>query len=80
MDYMGFDLNKMTLIGLTLAIGIIIDDAIVVIENIYKKMEAGMSKFEAAVRGNQRDGLYHFGNFCDAFGCVYSLSHSCLVL
>ena len=37
MDYMGFDLNKMTLIGLTLAIGIIIDDAIVVIENIYKK-------------------------------------------
>ena len=53
MDYMGFDLNKMTLIGLTLAIGIIIDDAIVVIENIYKKMEAGMSKFEAAVEGTK---------------------------
>ena len=53
MDYMGFDLNKMTLIGLTLAIGIIIDDAIVVIENIYKKMEAGMSKFEAAVEGTR---------------------------
>ncbi len=53
MDYMGFDLNKMTLIGLTLAIGIIIDDAIVVIENIYKKMEAGMGKFEAAVEGTK---------------------------
>ena len=53
MDYMGFDLNKMTLIGLTLAIGIIIDDAIVVIENIYKKMEAGMSKFEASVEGTK---------------------------
>jgi len=53
MDYMGFDLNKMTLIGLTLAIGIIIDDAIVVIENIYKKMEAGMEKFEAAVEGTK---------------------------
>ncbi|MEA3433141.1 MAG: efflux RND transporter permease subunit, partial [Campylobacterota bacterium] len=53
MDYMGFDLNKMTLIGLTLAIGIIIDDAIVVIENIYKKMEAGMDKFEAAVEGTK---------------------------
>ena len=53
MDYMGFELNKMTLIGLTLAIGIIIDDAIVVIENIYKKMEAGMSKFEAAVEGTK---------------------------
>jgi len=53
MNYMGFDLNKMTLIGLTLAIGIIIDDAIVVIENIYKKMEAGMSKFEAAYEGTK---------------------------
>ena len=53
MDYMGFELNKMTLIGLTLAIGIIIDDAIVVIENIYKKMEAGLSKFDAAFEGTK---------------------------
>lgn len=53
MNYMGFDLNKMTLIGLTLAIGIIIDDAIVVIENIYKKMEAGMGKYEAAYEGTK---------------------------
>jgi len=51
MDYMGFDLNKMTLIGLTLAIGIIIDDAIVVIENIYKKLETGIDRFQAAVEG-----------------------------
>ncbi|WP_415398080.1 efflux RND transporter permease subunit [Sulfurimonas sp. CS5] len=53
MNFMGFDLNKMTLIGLTLAIGIIIDDAIVVIENIYKKMEGGMGKFEASVEGTK---------------------------
>jgi len=53
MDYMGYELNKMTLIGLTLAIGILIDDAIVVIENIYKKMEEGMDKFEAAVEGTK---------------------------
>ncbi|WP_366755938.1 efflux RND transporter permease subunit [Sulfurimonas sp.] len=53
MDYMGFDLNRMTLIGLTLAIGIIIDDAIVVIENIYKKMEEGMGKFQASVEGTK---------------------------
>ncbi len=53
MNYMGFELNKMTLIGLTLAIGIIIDDAIVVIENIYKKMEVGMDKFDAAVEGTK---------------------------
>jgi HAE1 family hydrophobic/amphiphilic exporter-1 len=53
MNYMGFELNKMTLMGLTLAIGIIIDDAIVVIENIYKKMEAGMGKYEAAYEGTK---------------------------
>ena len=53
MNFMGYDLNKMTLIGLTLAIGIIIDDAIVVIENIYKKMESGMRKLEAAYEGTK---------------------------
>lgn len=51
MDAFGYDLNKMTLIGLTLAIGIFIDDAIVVIENIYKKLEAGMGNFEASFYG-----------------------------
>ena len=51
MDYMGFDLNKLTLLGLTLAIGIIIDDAIVVVENIYKKLESGQSRLEAAYLG-----------------------------
>jgi len=50
-DWMGYDLNKLTLIGLTLAIGIFIDDAIVVIENITKKMEEGMGAFEASFEG-----------------------------
>jgi HAE1 family hydrophobic/amphiphilic exporter-1 len=53
MDYMGYDLNKMTLVGLTLSIGIIIDDAIVVLENIYKKQEAGMDKLQAAYEGTK---------------------------
>ncbi len=53
MDYMGYDLNKMTLVGLTLSIGIIIDDAIVVLENIYKKQEAGMSRLQAAFEGTK---------------------------
>jgi HAE1 family hydrophobic/amphiphilic exporter-1 len=51
MHLMGYDLNKMTLIGLTLAIGIIIDDAVVVVENIYKKLEEGKGRFEAAFEG-----------------------------
>lgn len=50
-DYMGYDLNKLTLIGLTLSIGIFIDDAIVVIENISKKMESGMEAFQATYEG-----------------------------
>jgi len=57
MHFMGYDLNKMTLIGLTLSIGIIIDDAIVVLENIYKKMEHGMGKFEAAYEGTKEMGF-----------------------
>ncbi|QKG29244.1 efflux RND transporter permease subunit [Campylobacter sp. RM16187] len=40
-DMLGFDLNRLTLIALTLGIGIFIDDAIVVIENISKKMQEG---------------------------------------
>ncbi len=48
---LGYDLNRLTLIGLTLAIGIFIDDAIVVIENIMKKMEEGMEPFEASFEG-----------------------------
>jgi hydrophobic/amphiphilic exporter-1 (mainly G- bacteria), HAE1 family len=50
-DYLGYDLNRLTLIGLTLAIGIFIDDAIVVIENIMKKMEEGKSAFQASFEG-----------------------------
>lgn len=50
-DWLGYDLNRLTMIGLTLAIGIFIDDAIVVIENITKKMEKGLSPFEASYEG-----------------------------
>lgn len=50
-NYLGYDLNRLTLIGLTLAIGIFIDDAIVVIENIMKKMEEGKSAFQASFEG-----------------------------
>ncbi len=50
-DFLGYDLNRLTLIGLTLAIGIFIDDAIVVIENISKKMEQGMEPLEASFQG-----------------------------
>ncbi len=50
-DWLGYDLNRLTMIGLTLAIGIFIDDAIVVIENITKKMEKGIEPFQASFEG-----------------------------
>ncbi|STP12309.1 integral membrane component of efflux system [Helicobacter mustelae] len=50
-EMLGHTLNMMTMMALTLAIGIIIDDAIVVIENIHKKLELGMSKKQAAYEG-----------------------------
>ena len=56
--YMGFTLNSMTLLALTLSVGIVIDDAIVVMENIFRYIEEkGYSPFEAAVAATGEIGL-----------------------
>ncbi|MEZ5290975.1 MAG: efflux RND transporter permease subunit [Vicinamibacterales bacterium] len=56
--YMGFTLNAMTMLALTLSVGIVIDDAIVVLENIYRFIEEkGRSPFEAAVEATREIGL-----------------------
>lgn len=57
MKMMHFTLNQMSLMGLSLAVGILIDDAIVVIENIFRHLEEGKSPFEAARIGTQEIGL-----------------------
>jgi HAE1 family hydrophobic/amphiphilic exporter-1 len=55
---MGFTLNILTLLALTLAVGIVIDDAIVVLENIYRYMEEkNLSAFQAAIEGTREIGL-----------------------
>ncbi|GJQ31554.1 MAG: multidrug resistance protein [Ignavibacteriaceae bacterium] len=48
----GFSINVLTLLGIVLAIGIVVDDAIVVLENIYRKIEEGLTPIEAAVKGS----------------------------
>ncbi len=48
----GFSINVLTLLAIVLATGLVVDDGIVVTENIYKKVEQGMSPFEAAVKGS----------------------------
>lgn len=46
-----FSINVLTLLGIVLAIGIVVDDAIVVLENIYRKVESGMHPVEAGIKG-----------------------------
>jgi len=48
---MGFTINLLTLLAMVLAIGIVVDDAIIVLENIHRHIEEGMSPYAAAIRG-----------------------------
>ena len=55
---MGFTLNEITMLGLVLMVGIVIDDAIVVLENIFKVAEEkGLNMFDAAIEGTREIGL-----------------------
>ncbi len=47
----GFSINTLTLLALVLAIGLVVDDAIVVLENIYRHIEEGMDPFSASIKG-----------------------------
>ena len=54
---MGFTINVLTLLGLVLAIGLVVDDAIVMLENIYRHIEEGMPPYEAALKGSREIGF-----------------------
>jgi HAE1 family hydrophobic/amphiphilic exporter-1 len=55
---LGYSLNQMTMLALTLMVGIVIDDAIVVLENIYRFVEEkGMHPYQAAIQGTKEIGL-----------------------
>jgi len=49
----GFSINVLTMLGIVLATGLVVDDGIVVTENIYKKLEQGMNKYRAAREGSK---------------------------
>jgi multidrug efflux pump len=53
MYLMGFSINVLTMLGIVLATGLVVDDGIVVTENIYKKLEGGMNKHDAAREGSK---------------------------
>jgi multidrug efflux pump len=53
----GFTINTLTLLALVLAIGLVVDDAIVVLENIYRHIEEGLDPFSAAIKGAREIGF-----------------------
>ena len=53
MALMGFTINTLTLLAMVLAIGLVVDDAIVVLENIHRHIEAGLSPVQAAFKGSR---------------------------
>lgn len=53
----GFTINTLTLLSLVLAIGLVVDDSIVVLENIFRHIEEGMTPFAAAIRGAREVGF-----------------------
>jgi HAE1 family hydrophobic/amphiphilic exporter-1 len=57
MNVMGFSLNLMTLLALTLVVGILVDDSIVVIENIYSHLEKGLTPSQAAIKSWDEIGM-----------------------
>jgi multidrug efflux pump len=57
MYFLGYTINTITLLGMTLTIGLVVDDTIVVLENIYRRIEMGESPLEAAFKGTREIGF-----------------------
>ena len=53
LNFFGFTINLITLLALVLCTGLVIDDSIVMLENIHKKIESGSSKLEASLAGSK---------------------------
>src|SRR5262245_2971017 len=54
---LGFSINTLTLLGVVLSIGLVVDDAIVVLENIHRHIEEGMKPYKAALLGSREIGF-----------------------
>jgi HAE1 family hydrophobic/amphiphilic exporter-1 len=57
MSLLGFSLNNISLLGLTLAVGLVVDDAIVMLENIQRHVDGGMKPLDAALKGAREIGF-----------------------
>ena len=59
MYLLGYSLDNISLMALTLCVGFVVDDAIVMLENISRHMEMGKSALQATLDGSQGDRLHH---------------------
>ena len=55
----GYSLDNLSLMALTISVGFVVDDAIVMLENIVRHVEDGQSVMDAALQGRRRDRLHH---------------------
>ena len=55
---LGYSLDNLSLMALSIAVGFVVDDAVVVIENIVRHLEKGLTPMEAALKGSARDRLH----------------------
>jgi len=60
-DFLGFSINQLSIVGLVVALGILVDDSIVVVENIERYLRNGYSKREAAMAATKQIGLAVLG-------------------
>lgn len=61
LDFLGYSINQLSIVGLIVALGILVDDSIVVIENIERYLRAGKSKKDAAIEATKQIGLAVLG-------------------
>ena len=54
---LGYSLDNLSLMGLTIAAGLVVDDAVVMLENIYRHLEAGLDRVQAALKGSEEIGF-----------------------
>ena len=74
LHFLGFSINTLTLMGVTLAIGLVVDDAIVVLENITRWIESGSPPLEAARRGMQEISFAVVAATVSAVACFIPLA------
>ncbi len=61
MNALGYNLNQLSIVGLVVALGLLVDDSIVVVENIERWMREGHTRMEATLRGTQQIGMAVLG-------------------